>query len=132
MIIRERKEGNTVIFNLEGHLVFETIVQFEESCGKLLAQNSDQRIIVNMEALRFVGSSGINQFVKVLKTINHQTIKPKLVSVSTEFEKILRALETVRNPFDIFENETQGILAFDSPMDDSLDMMNKSKRKGSA
>ena len=50
---------------------------------------------------------GINQFVKVLKTINHQTIKPKLVSVSTEFEKILRALETVRNPFDIFENESQ-------------------------
>lgn len=132
MIIRARQEENTVIFNLEGHLDFETIIQFQETCQRLLTHNTDQRIVVNMEALRFVGSSGINQFVKVLKTINQKNIKPKLVGVSIEFEKILRALETVRNPFDIFENETQGILAFDTPADNSLEAAAKLKRKGTA
>jgi len=132
MIIRARQEENTVIFNLEGHLDFETIVQFEETCRRLLTSDAVPRIIVNMEALKFVGSSGINQFVKVLKTINHQPTKPKLVCVSTEFEKILRALETVRNPFDIFENEVQGILAFDAPTSPELEKKDKSKRKGTA
>ena len=132
MIIRTRQEENTVIFNLEGHLDFETIVQFEETCRRLLTSDAVPRIIVNMEALKFVGSSGINQFVKVLKTINHQPTKPKLVCVSTEFEKILRALETVRNPFDIFENEVQGILAFDAPTSPELEKKDKSKRKGTA
>ncbi|NBX75519.1 MAG: anti-sigma factor antagonist [Proteobacteria bacterium] len=115
MIIRARQEGNTVIFNLEGHLDFETITQFEHSCRRLLAKDAQPRIVVNMETLRFVGSSGISQFVEVLKTINHRDCRPKLVSVSSEFEKILRALETKRNPFDIFESETQGLLAFDAP-----------------
>jgi len=115
MIIRARQEENTVIFSLEGHLDFETIVQFEKTCEKVLAHESPPRIIVNMQGLRFVGSSGINQFVKVLKTMNRALQKPKLVSVSSEFEKILRALETVRNPFEIFENETQGLLAFQTP-----------------
>lgn len=132
MIIRARQEGNTVIFNLEGHLDFETIVQFEESCKKVLNQVTAPRIVVNMESLKFVGSSGINQFVKVLKTINHQSLKPKLVKVSPEFEKILRALETVRNPFDIFENETQGILAFDTINDNLSPAPGKPKRKGTA
>ncbi len=115
MIIRARQEGNTVIFNLEGHLDFETIIQFEETCGKIMSKDTKPRIIVNMEGLRFVGSSGINQFVKVLKALNKATLKPKLVSVSSEFEKILRALETIRNPFEILENETQGFLAFETP-----------------
>jgi anti-anti-sigma factor len=132
MIIRARQEGNTVIYNLEGHLDFETIVQFEESCKRVLAQLTDPRIVVNMELLKFVGSSGINQFVKVLKTMNHRDLKPKLVSVSTEFEKILRALETVRNPFDIFENETQGILAFDTLNDALPPAPGKPKQKGTA
>ncbi|NBV51456.1 anti-sigma factor antagonist [bacterium] len=113
MIIRARQEGNTVIFNLEGHLDFETIIEFEQTCTRVLSQGTRPRIIINMQELRFVGSSGINQFVKVLKTINHKDLKPKIVNVSTEFEKILRALQSVRNPFDIFENETQGLLAFD-------------------
>jgi len=133
MIIRARQEGNTVIFNLEGHLDFETINQFEQSCQRVLVRDSQHRIVVNMESLRFVGSSGISQFVQVLKTINRKECKPKLVSVSSEFEKILRALESSRNPFDIFESEAMGILAFDNPQPEATAVpAQKTKKKGSA
>lgn len=132
MIIRARQEENIVIFNLEGHLDFETIVKFEETCQKIYSQSTDQRIVVNMEQLRFVGSSGINQFVQVLKDINHRTVKPKLVNVSSEFEKIFRALQTVRHPFDIFENEAQGIVAFDASPETLSSENKKNKKKGTA
>lgn len=133
MIIRARQEGNTVIFNLEGHLDFETITQFQENCRRILLQDSLPRIVVNMESLRFVGSSGISQFVEVLKALNHKDCKPKLVSVSSEFEKILRALETTRNPFDIFETEAQGLLAFDAPPTQTdLTPSPKTRKKGTA
>jgi len=115
MIIRAKQEGNTVVLHLEGHLDFETIIQFEKTCQQVKPHGEATRLIVNMEALRFVGSSGISQFVNVLKSINHKECKPKLVQVSSDFEKILRALQNSRNPFDIFETEAQGISAFDMP-----------------
>ncbi|NBX92314.1 MAG: anti-sigma factor antagonist [Proteobacteria bacterium] len=132
MIIRARQQENVVIFNLEGHLDFETIVKFEETCQKIYSESTQQRVIVNMEQLRFVGSSGINQFVQVLKDINHREVKPKLVNVSSEFEKIFRALQTTRHPFHIFENETQGILAFDGQSETTPVVTKKSKKKCNA
>lgn len=115
MIIRAKQEGNAVVLQLEGHLDFETIIEFEKTCQKIKTQSSLNQLVVNMESLRFVGSSGISQFVNVLKSINQKDRRPKLVHVSSEFEKILRALQNSRNPFDIFETEAQGLMAFDMP-----------------
>jgi len=128
MIIRAKQEGNTVVINLEGHLDFETIVQFEQTCHKVKSQGTETRLIVNMESLRFVGSSGISQFVNVFKSINHKDSKPKLVQVSSDFEKILRALQNSRNPFDIFETEAQGISAFDMPPPPPVSPSSKNKK----
>ena len=132
MIMRAKQEGNVVVFELEGNLDFETIVQFENACERLIEQSAQtQRLVFNMEKLKFVGSSGINQFVRVLKNFNTLPVKPKYIHVSSEFEKIFRALQTVRNPFDIFENEAQAIVAFDTDPPPS-DSPRRLKRKGNA
>ena len=131
MIIRAKQEGNAVVLQLEGHLDYETIIEFEKTCQKIKTQSSLNQLVVNMESLRFVGSSGISQFVNVLKSINQKDRRPKLVHVSSEFEKILRALQNSRNPFDIFETEAQGLMAFEMPPT-SIGNSGSKNKKGTA
>ena len=117
MIMRAKQDGNVIVFELEGHLDFETTQQFEETCASFIRNSSNEsqtpRVIFNMEKLKFVGSSGINQFIKVLKDFNALDQKPRLCRLSSEFQKIFRAYETSRNPFEIFDDETQAVVSFD-------------------
>ncbi len=115
MIMRAKQDGNVLFLELEGHLDFETTVQFKATCRDLISKNTASRLIFNMEKLKFVGSSGINQFVKVLKEFNTLKEKPRYIKMSTEFNRIFRALQTSRNPFEIFEDEGTAKLSFDLP-----------------
>ena len=115
MIMRAKQDGNVLVFELEGHLDFETTQQFEETCGSMIGKAERPRIVFSMEKLKFVGSSGINQFIKVLKDFNGSPQKPRLCNLSSEFVKMFRAYQTARNPFEIHETMAQAIASFDAP-----------------
>jgi len=115
MIMRAKHEGNVMVLELEGHLDFETTVQFRETCKELIDKNGTPRMVISLEKLKFVGSSGINQFIRVLKEFNSLTEKPRYCRLSTEFVRIFRAFQTSRNPFEIFEDESTAKLSFDLP-----------------
>lgn len=116
MILRAKQDGNVLVLELEGHLDYETTTQFEDTCTNMIAKTPEARVIFNLDRLRFVGSSGINQFIKVMKDFNTIDIKPRLCHVSSEFEKMFRAYQTTRNPFEIVENEKQARESFDAPV----------------
>jgi anti-anti-sigma factor len=115
MIMKARQDGNVIVFELEGQLDFETTLKFQETCENILKTNEGSRIIFNMERLKFVGSSGINHFIRIMKDFNSIPNRPKIVKVSSEFSKILKAYQTARHPFEIYEDELQAIQAFDAP-----------------
>lgn len=119
MILRARQDGDVLVFELEGHLDFETTLEFKNACDQLIKSSQSPRVIFNMEKLRFVGSSSINQFIRIMKEFNSPKYikpKPKLCQVSREFERVFRAYQTTRNPFDIFESEKEAVTAFDIPV----------------
>lgn len=115
MILKARQHDKITIFELEGHLDFETTQQFRNTCESYIRKNAAMRIVFNLEKLKFVGSSGINQFIKVLKDFNASEAKPKMCHLSSEFLKVFRAYQTSRNPFDIYDDETQAIQSFSEP-----------------
>ena len=127
MIMRAKNEGKVLILELEGHLDFETTLQFEETCTSLIGKNDASAIIFNMQKLKFVGSSGINQFVKVLKDLNSGEVKPKFCGVSSEFSKIFKAYQTARNPFEVFEDQNQAIAALSAPQPEKKPLKKKKK-----
>lgn len=115
MIMRAREQGNVVVLELEGHLDVETTAQFQDMCLGILKKDASKRVILNMERLKFVGSTGINQFVDAIKAFSKCETRPKMCKVSTDFLMILRAYQTTRNPFEIFDNEEMATAAFDAP-----------------
>lgn len=125
MIMRARQSGAALVFELEGHLDFETTQQFQETCSALIQKSDARQVIFNFEKLKFVGSSGINQFIRVLKEFNGSDHRPRLCHLSSEFERVFRAYQTSRNPFEIFENEGEALKSFDAP----VASMKKSRKK---
>ncbi len=115
MIMRAREQGNVVVLELEGHLDVETTAQFQDMCLGIMKKDTSKRVILNMERLKFVGSTGINQFVDAIKAFSKCETKPKMCKVSNDFLMILRAYQTTRNPFEIFDNEELATAAFDAP-----------------
>lgn len=115
MNIKARQDGEIVIFELEGHLDFETTLNFQKACETVIEQSEKVRIIFNMERLKFVGSSGINHFIGVMKEFNTLPYRPKLCSVSSEFTRVLRAYQTSRRPFEIFQAENDARQSFLNP-----------------
>ena len=115
MIMRARHNGDVLIFELEGQLDFETTQQFQETCESLITKTASQRVVFNLGKLKFVGSSGINQFIRILREFNALDEKPKLCSLSPEFDRVFKAYQTSRNPFDITVDEATAIAAFALP-----------------
>jgi anti-anti-sigma factor len=114
MIMRAKHETNVLIFELEGQLDFETTLQFRETCTSLMKKNNAERVVFNMGKLKFVGSSGINQFIRVLKEFNSLKLKPRYCNLSSEFQKVFKAYQAARNPFEIFETEVAAVSSFET------------------
>lgn len=105
MIMRAKQQGEFLLLDLEGQLDFETTQQFEDTCAGLIEKSPNAQVIFNLSKLKFVGSSGINHFIKVLKDFNSLTTKPRYCQLSSEFTRVFRAYQTNRNPFHIYETE---------------------------
>lgn len=104
MIMRAKKEGDFVFFELEGHLDFETTEQFEETYAGLISRNPRLKAVFNLGKLKFVGSTNITHFLKTLRDFNSMGEKPRICHVSSEFERIFKSHQKARNPYLIFED----------------------------
>ena len=115
MNLKMRTDGTFLIVDLDGNIDFESAMQFKKDCEIQIEKFESQRIVFNLSGLRFVGSSAINQFIKVLRGFNIKPIKPKFCHLSSEFERLFRAYETVRKPFEIYPSEMEAKASFDAP-----------------
>ena len=93
-----KKQGDTVIVEIDGVIDYETQDRVKESLSSIIRKTDEtpKRIIFNFERLRFVGSSGIGQFVQVLKEFQKSSpVVPEYQNVRSEFQKIFKAMEPV-------------------------------------
>jgi anti-anti-sigma factor len=109
MILRAKNQEETLIFELEGHLDFETTEQFRDTCLSLIKKSQKEGVIINLEKLKFVGSTGIHFFIETLKKLNKESKNLKFCNVSNEFLKMFEAFQNTRNPFNVFENEVEAL-----------------------
>jgi anti-anti-sigma factor len=112
MILRTKKIENITIFELEGLLDFESTQLFEATCLDWIDRSPERKFVFNMEKLKFVGSSGINQFIQALKGFHSKQNKIKLCHLSSEFRTLFKAFETSRHSFDIFDDEKKALDSF--------------------
>ncbi len=113
-----KKSGDTVIVNVNGKLDYETQEPFKQDLKNLITDaktdSVPHKIIINMEKLEFVGSSGISNFIQTLKDFNARSeSKPRYCGVRSEFKRIIKAFDE-DSAFDIYDTEDRARKSFEN------------------
>jgi len=103
-------QGDVTVIALEGNLDFENQDLLRESIVNLTRQG--KRLVVDMEGLNFVGSSGITHFIRSLYELQERGMAvPHLCNVKSEFRKIINAYDVNRD-FAIHETREAAVSGF--------------------
>jgi len=78
---------------------------------KSLYNKPDTRLILNLEGIRFIDSSGFGVFLSILKTANNNHGQFKLCNIETEVMELFRLLQ-LHNVFEIHNNLDECISSF--------------------
>ncbi len=112
MQARIRMAGDVTIVQLIGYIDFGSSEKFREACFQELIH---KKVVFNLEALEFVGSSGLTIFVDALTDLQKKSnIKPKFCNVSTEF---LKLFQSRKKTFDIYDSELPATKSYENPAD---------------
>jgi anti-sigma B factor antagonist len=107
--IHTDSQGN-IIVHMSGGLDYENSLPLRLELQELSQKNPACTITLDMNALDFVGSSGIGIFVETLHILNKNKAKIKLSNVKTEFIKVFKlyqfdAFQLMEKEFDTDETE---------------------------
>lgn len=97
-----RKDGDYTVLELSGFIDVESAEPIAEFIEDTLGKRNDAKMIVDMSNLRFVGSTGISNFVKEIRVFNKMRMKPTYYGMKSEFVRIFRMLED-DNTFEIVD-----------------------------
>lgn len=103
-------QGEITVIALEGNLDFENQDVLRESIITLTKQG--KKVVVDMEGLNFVGSSGITNFIRSLYEFQERGMcVPHLCNVKSEFKKIISAYD-INREFNIHDNREAAVDGF--------------------
>ena len=107
--IHTDSQGN-IIVHMSGGLDYENSLPLRLELQELSQKNPACTITLDMNALDFVGSSGIGIFVETLHILNKNRDQIKLSNVKTEFLKVFKlynfdAFKLIEHEFDNDDTE---------------------------
>jgi len=109
--IQKRKKGDVVVLDLVGSLtVGANELAFKDTVSDLISRKYNQ-IVVNLNGVEFMDSSGIGAIVKSYTTITQNGGKFKLLQPNKMIRHTLK-LTGLLGIFEIFEDEAAAISSF--------------------
>ena len=109
--IQKRKKGDVAVLDLIGNLTVGANEQlFKDTVADLLTHNHN-RILVNLQNVDFMDSSGVGAIVKSFTTVTHAGGKLKLLSPGKMVRHTLK-ITGLLGIFEIFDEEGAAISSF--------------------
>ena len=111
MKIKERKRDGVAIIELSGKLMGGPDAETIDETIKTLLHEGVKNIVVNLEKVRWVNSTGLGILISGYTTVKKSGGELKLLKVSDRIENIFIAskLYTV---FESFDNEDEAVQSF--------------------
>lgn len=105
--IKVRDSNGTPVIELGGELDAYTCSRFREAVIEVI-QNGHTNIIINMEDVEYIDSSGLGTLVGGLKRVSEQKGTIAIICASTQIKKVfeITGLERV---FPIYHNEEDAV-----------------------
>ncbi len=113
MKTEKRKKDDVIILDLKGKLTIgKGDVLLRKHIDELLG-NDEKKIILNMNDISYMDSSGVGELVSSFTSVNNRGGKLKLMNLSTKVHDLLQITQLLR-VFEIFDNEDEAVGSFSS------------------
>jgi len=108
-IVVNEKDG-IFICRVDGEIDINTAVQLKKSFDKLIREKRD-KIVINMEKVSYIDSSGLATLVELLKNFRKYGARLKLAGLTTKVKSLFE-ITKLEKLFDILDKEEEAIKAF--------------------
>jgi anti-sigma B factor antagonist len=110
--IQHRRDGKVAIIDLDGRLTLgEDSVTLRDSVRGLLA-DGHKHIIINLDGVGYVDSSGVGELVAAFATARRQDATLKLVNLTRRVHGLLQMTKLL-TVFETFDAEDAAVRSFD-------------------
>jgi anti-sigma B factor antagonist len=111
MNLKTKKVGNIVVVYLQGRLDVHLSADIEKEINKLIKDDPDSHLLLNLAGVEYMSSSGLRIFVSTMRILKESNRKLKLCSMNNAVKKIFEVVELM-DMFEIYETEEEAIASF--------------------
>jgi len=104
-----KEEGKYLIIYLSGRMDVHLASDVEAQLNDLVQKNKKD-IILNLDDVEYMSSSGLRVFVSLMRTLKDSNRNLKLSNLSPAVRKVFEVVELM-DMFDIFESEEEAVAA---------------------
>ncbi|MCB1325812.1 MAG: STAS domain-containing protein [Spirochaetales bacterium] len=108
-MLNTKKVGESLVVYLEGRLDVSVANEVEEELGKLIDEGN-KFIVLNMEKVEYMSSSGFRACIATLRKLNAREGSLKLCAIKPSVRRIFDVIE-LTSLFDIYESESEALSA---------------------
>jgi anti-sigma B factor antagonist len=107
MDINTRIDGNVAIIDLSGRLDLASANQLKDASRKYF-QKDNCKLILNMDKVDFINSSGLGALVSILKEVRNHKGEMKISNLA-EYVREIFDITQLSSIFDIYEDESHAL-----------------------
>ena len=108
MLIDYTEKDNYLILYLQGRMDVKNSSDIESDINALIHQNPNLGIILNLEKVEYMSSSGLRLFVSIMRTLKEQNRNFRLCNLSQAVIKIFEVVELM-DMFSIYKHEEDAL-----------------------
>ena len=109
VLLNTKKANDRLVVYLEGRLDVSVANEVEEELSKLI-EEGNKHIVLNMEKVEYMSSSGFRACIATLRKLNSREGSLKLCSIRPSVRRIFDVIE-LTSLFDIYESEAEALNA---------------------
>jgi anti-sigma B factor antagonist len=112
--ITERRKNTVLILDLDGKIKLGEDCAHLRQTLRLLAENGEKKILLNLANVSYIDSSGLGELVAGYITFQKKGGEVRLVNLSEGIHELM-VITKLLTVFEIYDDETKGIESFDNP-----------------
>ena len=110
MEIKTRKSGDVYIIDIQGDMDLYSSYRLKDLVKKML-QSNVRRLIVNLDQVEYIDSSGIGELVSSFTAVKKEGGILKLLSLTQKIQDLL-AITKLLTVFDTFDDEASALSSY--------------------
>jgi len=113
MLIEERAAGDVTILDLKGKMTLGEGDEILKDKVNSLAMQGRKQIVLNLEAVPYIDSSGLGEIVRTYTTVSRQGGSLKLLGLTKRITDLL-SITKLLTVFETYDNEADAVRSFSS------------------